>query len=42
MLNHITENEYRYAALDDGNARRRASTDSLYFFEIYGYSMPLV
>lgn len=33
MLNHIREPERRYVTLDDGNARRLASTDPALFFE---------
>ncbi|MGI6248013.1 MAG: ATP-binding protein [Acutalibacteraceae bacterium] len=40
MLNHIRETGRRYVTLDDGNARRLASTDPALFFETYG--CPLV
>ena len=36
MLNHIKENGRRYVTMDDGNARRLASTDPALFFETYG------
>ena len=39
MLNHIREPERRYVTLDDGNARRLASTDPALFFETYGYPL---
>lgn len=39
MLNHIREPERRYVTLDDGNARRLASTDPSLFFETYGYPL---
>lgn len=39
MLNHIRENDRRYVTLDDGNARRLASTDPALFFETYGYPL---
>jgi predicted AAA+ superfamily ATPase len=39
MLNHIREPERRYITLDDGNARRLASTDPALFFETYGYPL---
>lgn len=39
MLNHIKEPERRYITLDDGNARRLASTDPALFFETYGYPL---
>lgn len=39
MLNHIKEPERRYVTLDDGNARRLASTDPALFFETYGYPL---
>lgn len=39
MLNHIRESERRYVTLDDGNARRLASTDPALFFETYGYPL---
>lgn len=39
MLNHICEPERRYVTLDDGNARRLASTDPALFFETYGYPL---
>lgn len=39
MLNHIKEAERRYVTLDDGNARRLASTDPALFFETYGYPL---
>lgn len=39
MLNHIREPERRYVTLDDGNARRLASTDPALFFEAYGYPL---
>lgn len=39
MLNHIREPERKYVTLDDGNARRLASTDPALFFETYGYPL---
>ncbi len=39
MLNHIKEPNRRYVTLDDGNARRLASTDPTLFFETYGYPL---
>ena len=39
MLNHIREPARRYVTLDDGNARRLASTDPALFFETYGYPL---
>ncbi len=39
MLNHIKEPYRRYVTLDDGNARRLASTDPTLFFETYGYPL---
>lgn len=36
MLNHLREPGRRYVTLDDGNARRLASTDPALFFETYG------
>lgn len=36
MLHHIMEPERKYVTLDDGNARRLASTDPALFFETYG------
>ena len=39
MLNHIREPERRYVTLDDGNARRLASTDPALLFETYGYPL---
>ena len=36
MLNHIRESSRHYVTLDDGNARRLASTDPALFFETYG------
>ncbi len=39
MLNHIREENRRYVTLDDGNARRLASTDPALFFETYGYPL---
>lgn len=39
MLNHICEPGRRYVTLDDGNARRLASTDPALFFETYGYPL---
>lgn len=36
MLNHIKGEKRRYVTLDDGNARRLASTDPALFFETYG------
>lgn len=36
MLHHIKEANRRYVTLDDGNARRLASTDPALFFETYG------
>jgi len=39
MLNHIKEPERRYVTLDDGNARRLASSDPALFFETYGYPL---
>lgn len=39
MLNHLREPERRYVTLDDGNARRLASTDPALFFETYGYPL---
>ncbi|MBR6585116.1 MAG: ATP-binding protein [Firmicutes bacterium] len=39
MLNHIKEPERKYVTLDDGNARRLASTDPALFFETYGYPL---
>ena len=36
MLNHIKGEQRRYVTLDDGNARRLASTDPALFFETYG------
>lgn len=39
MLNHICEPARRYVTLDDGNARRLASTDPALFFETYGYPL---
>lgn len=39
MLNHIREPERRYVTLDDGNARRLASTDPALFFETYGFPL---
>lgn len=39
MLNHIREPGRKYVTLDDGNARRLASTDPALFFETYGYPL---
>ncbi len=39
MLNHIKESNRKYVTLDDGNARRLASTDPSLFFETYGYPL---
>lgn len=39
MLNHIKESNRRYVTLDDGNARRLATTDPALFFETYGYPL---
>lgn len=39
MLNRIRTPERRYVTLDDGNARRLASTDPALFFETYGYPL---
>lgn len=39
MLNQIRTPERRYVTLDDGNARRLASTDPALFFETYGYPL---
>lgn len=39
MLNQIRTAERRYVTLDDGNARRLASTDPALFFETYGYPL---
>ena len=39
MLNHIKEDNRRYVTMDDGNARRLASTDPALFFETYGYPL---
>ncbi len=39
MLNHIKEPERRYVTLDDGNARRLATTDPALFFETYGWPL---
>ncbi|MGI6090122.1 MAG: ATP-binding protein [Saccharofermentanales bacterium] len=39
MLNHLREPERGYVTLDDGNARRLATTDPALFFETYGYPL---
>ena len=39
MLDHIKEENRRYVTMDDGNARRLASTDPALFFETYGYPL---
>ena len=39
MLHHIMEPERKYVTLDDGNARRIASSDPALFFETYGYPL---
>ncbi len=39
MLNHIKDENRRYVTMDDGNARRLASTDPAFFFETYGYPL---
>ncbi len=39
MLNRIKGENRRYVTLDDGSARRLASTDPALFFETYGYPL---
>lgn len=39
MLNHLREPGRGYVTLDDGNARRLATTDPALFFETYGYPL---
>ncbi len=39
MLHHIKEDSRRYVTMDDGNARRLATTDPALFFETYGYPL---
>ena len=39
LLNHLREPGRGYVTLDDGNARRLATTDPALFFETYGYPL---
>ena len=39
MLHHLKEDSRRYVTMDDGNARRLASSDPALFFETYGYPL---
>lgn len=39
MLHHIMEPGRKYVTMDDGNARRLASTDPALFFETYGFPL---